>query len=60
MDFKTCKRCGHLWAPRTEERPKCCPKCKSYEWDKKLLLPAKVREEKRDTATKHCGGSAHN
>lgn len=26
--------CGHEWIPRSEERPKVCPKCKSRVWDK--------------------------
>jgi predicted Zn-ribbon and HTH transcriptional regulator len=28
-----CERCGHKWAPREEERPRVCPKCKSAYWD---------------------------
>lgn len=27
-----CLRCGHRWAPRTEN-VKICPKCKSASWD---------------------------
>ena len=27
-------RCGHEWFPRNrQERPRVCPKCKSYNWD---------------------------
>ena len=29
-----CERCSHKWAPRTEEHPRVCPKCKSPYWDK--------------------------
>lgn len=29
----TCLRCGHEWEPATADRPKSCPKCKSYYWD---------------------------
>jgi predicted Zn-ribbon and HTH transcriptional regulator len=28
-----CKRCSHEWIP-TKEKPSCCPRCKSYDWDK--------------------------
>ena len=28
-----CGKCGHEWRPRIDERPKCCPACKSYKWD---------------------------
>lgn len=34
MEKKKCKKCGHEWVPRTEKKPKCCPGCKSYKWDK--------------------------
>lgn len=34
-----CLRCGHHWPPRTQQRPKVCPSCKSRIWDK----PPKVR-----------------
>lgn len=28
-----CQVCGHRWFPRTDKRPVCCPRCKSYFWD---------------------------
>ncbi len=28
-----CERCGHVWMPRDEAKPKVCPKCKSPYWD---------------------------
>lgn len=28
-----CERCGHKWAPRENEFPKVCPKCKSPYWN---------------------------
>ena len=31
---KACLRCGHIWWPRTPERPVTCPKCNSPYWDK--------------------------
>ena len=29
-----CERCGHEWAPRSEEIPIICPKCKSPYWNR--------------------------
>ena len=29
-----CKRCGHIWIPRTPELPLVCPKCKSPYWNR--------------------------
>lgn len=26
-----CKRCGHEWFPRQEEKPRVCPKCRSFQ-----------------------------
>jgi predicted Zn-ribbon and HTH transcriptional regulator len=31
---KECLRCGHTWIPRFKAKPKACPKCKSYAYDK--------------------------
>ena len=28
-----CERCDHKWAPREDELPKVCPKCKSPYWN---------------------------
>ncbi len=25
--------CNHDWYQRNDERPKTCPRCKSYNWD---------------------------
>jgi predicted Zn-ribbon and HTH transcriptional regulator len=30
-----CKNCNYEWISRVEE-PKTCPKCKRYDWKKKL------------------------
>jgi predicted Zn-ribbon and HTH transcriptional regulator len=35
-----CKRCGYVWIPRTENKPKECPACKSYKWDKEVKQDA--------------------
>ncbi len=32
-----CKRCGHDWMPRTENKPVSCPGCKSPYWDKEKI-----------------------
>ena len=29
-----CLRCGHKWYPRSKDKPKVCPHCKSPYWDK--------------------------
>jgi hypothetical protein len=34
MKKLTCKLCGHAWYPRTPRRPKACPGCKRYDWDR--------------------------
>lgn len=25
--------CNHEWVPRSDRRPRVCPKCKRYDWD---------------------------
>ena len=30
-----CQKCKWEWLPRREAVPKVCPKCKSYDWEKK-------------------------
>lgn len=30
----TCCKCGHEWTQKTDKKPLCCPRCKSYTWDK--------------------------
>ena len=34
----TCKRCGHVWRPRTEIPPQRCPSCQSRYWNKAKRL----------------------
>ena len=34
LTFLECKRCGHSWIPRSINKPKVCPNCKSLGWDK--------------------------
>lgn len=35
----TCLRCGRTWHPQRDGRPKVCPECKSYSWDKPRRTP---------------------
>jgi predicted Zn-ribbon and HTH transcriptional regulator len=30
-----CKLCGHTWLARVE-KPKACPRCKRFDWEKKV------------------------
>lgn len=37
-------RCGHEWLPRqTDEKPRCCPKCKSPNWDRPKQFERQVK-----------------
>ncbi len=36
IDMLKCERCKHEWHPRTERKPKWCPKCKTDAWEKPL------------------------
>lgn len=41
MKCKCLKRtCGYKWDSKGEKKPKACPSCKSYTWDKKKRTPA--------------------
>jgi len=42
MSKNECLKCGYNWNARVED-PECCPKCKSYDWNKikKELKPVK-------------------
>lgn len=31
-----CKRCAYSWQSRIATKPKACPGCKSYIWDKSM------------------------
>ena len=33
-----CKRpaCRYEWESKTNQKPKACPQCKSYDWDKEV------------------------
>ena len=43
-----CERCGYVWLPRTESKPKVCPnkKCKSLYWDRPRRRSSVGDEEK--------------
>jgi len=45
MDLK-CKRCGHSWIARGENKPKHCPGCKSPYWEKEMTPYWKAVREK--------------
>ena len=32
IQAQTCLKCGHAWFPRTQTRPRVCPKCHSPYW----------------------------
>jgi len=35
MEKLVCKKCEYAWFPRKENiEPLCCPRCKSYKWNK--------------------------
>ena len=40
-----CSQCGHVWMPRSDERPLLCPnpKCRSMRWDRDT--PAKNKRK---------------
>lgn len=40
-----CLNCGHEWLPRSVERPRICPKCKSARWDVGPRAPRKPRND---------------
>lgn len=31
---RKCLRCNYEWKSKETKRPECCPRCKSYRWDK--------------------------
>ncbi len=40
-----CKKCGHQWVPRVSN-PRRCPRCLSYDWDKKTVKKRSRKEVK--------------
>lgn len=40
--MNVCKKCKHKWQSRVK-KPRSCPNCKRYDWDKKSL--AKLLDE---------------
>ena len=40
-----CLRCDYEWNPRKKGKtPKVCPRCKSYEWNKPRVRPARNKK----------------
>ena len=36
VEMNNCVKCEYKWEQRKKEgKPKSCPKCKSYDWEKK-------------------------
>jgi len=46
MADHVCKKCKWVWMGRTRGKPKECPHCKSYNWDKPVKTLAKKIEVK--------------
>ena len=42
-----CKRCPHLWFPRSQKKPKRCPKCGSPYWDRDIAYPTISQKQKK-------------
>lgn len=43
LEERICKACGHRWFPRSFDRPRICPKCKSARWDVGPRFPKRER-----------------
>ena len=37
IEKQKCKRCKYEWFPRSEKKPKVCPKCNSPYWDREYM-----------------------
>jgi len=44
MKSHTCTRCNHTWYPRTPDKPRVCPKCKSPYWSD----PKRTKKDKKE------------
>lgn len=42
-DFCVCKKCKNTWLQRTLEKPKMCPRCKTYDWEMSRLRKAEKK-----------------
>lgn len=38
MTINVCLKCHHTWKQRKAKKPHCCPRCKTYTWDKMIDL----------------------
>ena len=45
IEKQYCQKCDHSWYPNSERKPKVCPRCKSYNWEK-------MEGERNDIQTK--------
>jgi len=51
VNMLECNRCKHTWYPNDPtKKPKVCPKCKNYSWEKKEVIKNENnnREVKKD------------
>lgn len=45
MKKYTCLRCNWTWDPKVEiNKPKSCPRCRSYEWERPRVRAKKSTE----------------
>ncbi len=46
-----CGLCNYFWHPKkfvdVDNLPKCCPKCKSYDWNKEKFTIVKDKVKKK-------------
>lgn len=43
-----CLRCGHEWFPRARGKPKACPRCNSWYWDRPKKQDNAMPEEGKE------------
>ncbi len=44
----TCKKCDYIWTPRNPDiKPRACPSCKRYDWNKKVSSAQSMGEIKQ-------------
>lgn len=50
-----CLRCGYVWMPRKETRPRICPTCKTPYWDRELTQLPRSKGKLVRVHCKCCG-----
>ena len=53
MTTYKCRLCKHTWQPRGLDamKPLSCPRCKRYDWEKKLKFIEKINNPKDEVYT---------